>query len=249
KNLDFGGINFNDCEVNPNIGYQRQTLKVYADYRYELWKYLYIGGTLDFLYTNATKIDDASYLLGQSRTYTATGLGFTVQYDSRDFIPNPKRGIHLLVRQMIYPNNYGNTRRNLLRTTFTADFYQKLWEGSVLAVDMYGQVSSNDLPWPLMEELGGTNRMRGYYRGRYIDNNIVSGQVELRQHIYKRIGCVAWVGGGTVFPSIQKFDVKNILPNYGLGFRFEVKHNVNIRTDFGFGKETSGFVFGFNEAF
>ena len=43
--------------------------------------------------------------------------------------------------------------------------------------------------------------------------------------------------------------VKNILPNYGVGVRLEFKHNVNIRLDYGFGKETAGFVFQFAEAF
>ena len=60
---------------------------------------------------------------------------------------------------------------------------------------------------------------------------------------------VAWVGGGTVFPSFRKLEFKNILPNYGLGLRIEFKHNVNVRIDCGFGKDTAGFVFQFAEAF
>lgn len=249
KNLDFWGISFDDADVNSVIGYRRQTLKIYAYYQYELKKKFYIGGILDFLLTNAIKIDDESYLLGQNKIYATTGLGSSVQYDSRDFIPNPKCGIYLLLGQTVYPQNYGSAKHTLFRNTFTFNFYQKLWSGAILAIDLYGQVSTNNLPWTLREELGSTNRMRGYYKGRYIDNNIVSGQMELRHHLIWRIGYVVWVGGGTVFPSIQEFDIKNILPNYGLGMRFEIKHNVNARIDFGFGKQTMGFVFGINEAF
>jgi len=94
-----------------------------------------------------------------------------------------------------------------------------------------------------------SNRMRGYYSGRYIDNNIASAQIELRQHIFRRLGCAAWLGAGSVFPTIKEFDVAKILPNYGLGLRFEIKHNMNARVDFGFGKETCGFVFGSSAAF
>ena len=102
----------------------------------------------------------------------------------------------------------------------------------------------------MREELGGVmGRMRGYYSGRYIDCNQVSVQVELRQHIASRFGCVAWIGGGTVFPSLPEFKWKNILPNGGIGFRVEFKHNINLRIDFGMGKETAGFTFGFSEAF
>lgn len=73
--------------------------------------------------------------------------------------------------------------------------------------------------------------------------------MELRQHILGRLGCTAWVGGGNVFPSLGKIKFKNTLPNYGLGLRFEFKHNVNIRADYGFGKDTGGLVFQFAKAF
>lgn len=86
-------------------------------------------------------------------------------------------------------------------------------------------------------------------RGAIMDNNQITAQMELRQHIYKRVGCVAWIGGGTVFPSFDELKLKNVLPNYGLGLRIEFKHNVNIRIDYGFGKDTGGFVFQFAEAF
>jgi hypothetical protein len=248
RNLDFWGITFKDCRRNPVINYQRQALRVYADYRYEACRDFYIGGTLDFLHSGAVRIDDPAYLSGQRQTFTVTGMGISVQYDSRDFVPNPEYGTCLLLRQTVYPGDYGNDGRNLLRTTFVTDFYRRLREGSVLAIDFYGQISSDNLPWILREELGGANRMRGYYRGRYIDNNIISGQIELRQRIYKRTGCVVWVGGGTVFPSPGKFRMNHVLPNYGVGLRFEIKHKVNVRIDLGFGKDTAGFVLNINEA-
>ncbi|MCD8260161.1 MAG: hypothetical protein LUD15_00575 [Bacteroides sp.] len=74
-------------------------------------------------------------------------------------------------------------------------------------------------PWTLREELGGSRRMRGYYSGRYMDSNIVSGQVELRQHIWKRLGCVFFAGGGIVAPSLREFRISNLLPSYGTGIR------------------------------
>lgn len=95
-------------------------------------------------------------------------------------------------------------------------------------MDLYGQFNSSHTPWTLREELGsGADRMRGYYGGRYIDSNQMTVQMELRQHIYGRLGCVAWIGGGTVFPSFSKLRLAHILPNYGLGLRFEFKHHVN----------------------
>ncbi|MDL2254909.1 hypothetical protein LJB78_01330, partial [Bacteroidales bacterium OttesenSCG-928-J16] len=143
-------------------------------------------------------------------------------------------------------NNYD---KSVLRATFIGNYYQKLWKGSVLALDLYGEFNSRNAPWPLKEELGGLYRMRGYYTGRYIDNHIASAQVELRQHIFWRAGATAFVGCGTVFPSFQKFEMANILPNYGIGLRFEFKSNTNLRMDYGFGKKAGGFVFALSEAF
>ena len=78
---------------------------------------------------------------------------------------------------------------------------------------------------------------------------MLSAQVEYRQHIYSRLGCAFWVGGASVFPTFSSFDIKDVLPNYGIGLRIELKHNVNGRIDYGFGKGTGGFVFSIGEAF
>jgi hypothetical protein len=52
-----------------------------------------------------------------------------------------------------------------------------------------------------------------------------------------------------VFPALDKFKAKNILPTCGISLRYEFKHNVNIRIDYGFGHQTGGFVFNIGEAF
>ena len=44
-------------------------------------------------------------------------------------------------------------------------------------------------------------------------------------------------------------DFQKWLPNFGLGFRFEVEPRMNLRLDLGFGKNSAGFYFSFNEAF
>ena len=193
--------------------------------------------------------EQLTYHLQKAKQNGVTRLGLSAQYDFRDFVLNPKRSIYLFLRQMIYPELFGNAGKTIWRTTFIADYYQKAWNGGILAFDLYGQVSSKNLPCTLKEELGGINRLRGYYSGRYIDNDIASTQLEIRQHIAGRFGCAAWIGVGSVFPTISEFNVTKILPNYGLGLHFEIKHNVNARVDFGFGKETCGFVFGASAAF
>ena len=91
--------------------------------------------------------------------------------------------------------------------------------------------------------------MRGYYEGRYNDNNMITTQLELRQQIWNRLGGVVWGGCGVLFATWDKFDPKEILPTYGVGLRWRVRNNSNIRFDVGFGRNCYGFIFGINEAF
>jgi outer membrane protein assembly factor BamA len=246
---DFWGFSYADCAFRPAIDQTCRKILVEADYRYKLLEHFYVGMQLDFTYASITHISDASYLNGQKPTYTTTGIGISVQYDSRDFIPNPRRGSYLMLRQTFYPAPLSNARRLLYRTTFVADTYRRVWTNAVLAVDLFGEINSANAPWHLREQLGGNLRMRGYYKGRYIDNSLIAAQMELRQYVAQRIGFAAWLGAGTVFPSLQAFTPQHLLPTCGVGVRWEFKHNLNLRVDYGFGKQTNGFILSVGEAF
>ncbi|MEG2772165.1 MAG: hypothetical protein RR960_07470, partial [Alistipes sp.] len=137
----------------------------------------------------------------------------------------------------------------LWRTTFVANYFRPLWKGCIFAADLFAEFHSEGTPWPMLARMGGSQRMRGYYAGRYTDNDMITMQVELRQKIYRRIGCVVWGGAGNVFPQLAAFNWSQTLPNYGVGLRWEFKKRINVRLDYGFGKRTSGFLLNINEAF
>ncbi len=73
--------------------------------------------------------------------------------------------------------------------------------------------------------------------------------LELRQHIWHRIGAVAWVGAGTVAPSLGEMRWRKVLPCVGVGYRWEFKKRCNVRLDFGIGRGETSFMFNINEAF
>ena len=77
----------------------------------------------------------------------------------------------------------------------------------------------------------------------------VGAQIELRQHIWRRSGIVVWGGAGNVFHDFDKFKMKQTLPTFGLGYRWEFKNRVNVRLDYGIGKGETSFYFNINEAF
>jgi hypothetical protein len=60
-------------------------------------------------------------------------------------------------------------------------------------------------------------------------------------------GYVAWVAAGSIADNVGEY--KKWLPNFGIGYRYEIQPRMNLRLDFGFGQETFGMYFNFNEAF
>lgn len=248
--LDFWGISRDACAVNPATKYTRNQLKFNSDMVYAFSGPFKFGGLFDLVYSEITSLDRPEYLEGQKSAYYFTTLGMSFQYDTRDFVLNPRRGMNLMIRAGVRPQFMGTYNRTLFNGSITYNYYLGLWKDCTLALDAYGSFNSTHSPWPLREALGsGGIRMRGYYAGRYVDNNMVSVQAELRQHIWNRFGCTVWGGAANVFSSFGKFQIRQALPNFGVGLRVELKHNVNGRIDFGFGKGTSGFVFAIGEAF
>lgn len=243
------GIGYEDGRDNPARSYTEKRYLVRARYLHQIIPNLFVGASVDFEYTKGISFKEPAYLYGQKPSYTTTGIGVIAEWDSRDFIPNAFRGCYFSLQETLFPKGLGNCGESLWRTTLTADFYTRVWRDGILAFDLYGEYNSRGTPWPMLARMGGTYRMRGYYQGRYADNGMATLQIELRQRIWRRIGCVVWGGAGNVFPSFDRFDWAKTLPNYGVGLRWELKKRMNVRLDFGLGRKTSGFMFNINEAF
>ncbi len=186
-------------------------------------------------------------------------VGIFAQYDTRDVTFNASKGVFVKAEAKWYPEWLGNTRRTFGRFTLTFDFYQRLWKGAVLACDLYADATAGTPSWHMYAKMGGMERMRGYYEGRYRDKRLVEAQAELRQKIYRRHGVVAWIGGGQVWGT-NRFRWSNTLCSFGCGYRFEFKNRMNIRLDYGWGnygnpnlpwdrKRSSAFLFTASEAF
>lgn len=254
KDLDFWGITSEETANNPKSKYDRRQIDLQAEYVYRVTHNFYMGAQLRANYTDARNIHNPEYLLGERPQYYVTGIGVSFEFDTRDNLLTPSRGVHIAYKPMIYAKPLGNADASFYSHSLIVNGYIKMWKGSVLALDWYTKFNSSTTPWTMKEMLASDGiRMRGYYMGSYMDNSQVAMQAELRQHIWQRFGLTLWGGGATVFHSIKELREKDIKPewlfNFGVGLRFEFKHNVNARIDYGFGKNTSGIVFAIGEAF
>lgn len=246
--IDYWGIGYEMAQATKSSMVEK-CYRIDAEYQYEMAQNFFAGVALDFTHAAAKKLSNPDYLLGQRDKYTATGVGLSLQYDSRDFAPNPYKGIYLSLRETYFSAALSTTA-TIWRTVFTGNYYQRLWKGCTLALDAYVEYNSGkEVPWSMVAQLGGGYRMRGYYQGQYRDNGMVEVQAELRQKIYNRHGIAVWAGAGNVFPNFHNFKWSQTLPNYGIGYRWEFKHRVNVRIDYGRGRHGGSVVFNVNEAF
>lgn len=247
---DFWGIGYEMGDNDANKSdMKRWQAQAEVSFLFRVADNFYIGPMASYDYVIGKHIERPELLQGMDQHTWNVGAGVSLVYDNRDNLTNPHRGIYLNINQMFRPQFMGNDYA-FSTTAFRFDAYQRLGKGTVLAEDIGANLNFGNPSWGMMAELGGTHSMRGYYEGRYRDKHSLEATVELRQHVWKRNGIVVWVGAGTIFPKFSALRSKQILPNAGVGYRWEFKKNVNVRLDYGFGKSgQSGFLFNINEAF
>ncbi len=183
--------------------------------------------------------------------YRASGMGLVAAYDTRDIVVNPYKGSYLEVSTTFNGRMFGSEYRFSRFNLDARRYYRLNKKNHVLALQGIARLTTGDVPFLQLPELGGDRIMRGYYEGRYRDKQHVAVQAEYRAPLFWRIGAVAFAGLGEVAPSIDAFELAEVKPSYGLGLRFLINEaeRVNIRLDYGWGKDTSGFYLEITEAF
>lgn len=243
------GIGYDDgCDGANKSEYSRVKFQFKPDFQFKIFKHTYLGAVVDVSWVNAYGFERPELIYGQDQHVQHYGLGLNLIYDSRDFVLNAYRGNYFRLEQMFYPSWMGNTY-SFTYTDLTYSAYRQVWKGGVMAMELHGLLNYGNVPWTMLAQVGTMNRMRGYYEGRYRDRNILEGQVELRQHIKGRNGVVAWIGFANVFHNFDNIWLRETLPNYGVGYRWEFKKRVNVRLDLGFTKDSPNVSFNINEAF
>ncbi len=129
-------------------------------------------------------------------------------------------------------------------TNFVLDFRQfiRLHRQQVLALQEYGFLTSGSVPLRSLAALGGANSMRGYYQGRYRDNNMAVIQAEFRTPLFWRFGAVAFGDIGNVAGTAGALNFVDLKYSYGGGLRIAMNkaEKLNLRLDYGFNARGSG---------
>lgn len=180
------------------------------------------------------------------------GLGPNIQADFRDNPFSPQKGWYADLYWAGFDKFAGGTHRF---NEWQADFryYLPLKKPfQVLAFQAFGNFTNGDLPFRELPRLGSAFLMRGYFEGRFRDNNYIAAQVEWRQPIYKWIHASAFVSAGEVAPQIDLFKLSTVKYTGGVGLRvlLNKKELIFARVELAFNNEGgSGFYIRINDAF
>jgi len=248
---------FNTEKGDSTTAYTRTWWQIYPKFLWQFRKHFFIGPQIDFNYTKGKEAspgvsEDPYYKQFNNKPFNA-GLGFVFQLDSRDIPVNAWGGAFIETALAFYGPYIGGDNIYQVLNVDLRKYWKVKREGRTIAAQIRGRFSTGDVPYGEMSQPGTPFDLRGYTWGRYRDESMVYAIGEYRHMFKKRDGSISphgiigWLGVGTLGETVENFG--KWLPSAGIGYRLEVQPRMNLRIDIGFGKETSGFYFNFNEAF
>jgi len=110
---------------------------------------------------------------------------------------------------------------------------------------------SGDPPFFAYPWYGSGVDLRGYTPGVYVGKSLLAAQAEWRWQATRKLGLVAFAGGGGVYGKVAPFKQDDWLPAGGLGLRWRVadKYRVNFRIDYAWAKGDETLIVSVGEAF
>jgi len=259
--FNFYGIGNNTQQLDEDRLVQQQ-FKMLFDAEKSFLKSAYTGISLGFEnYSFSDQVPGGIYSSSQDIFDKAGGsvlfLGVSQSYDTRNSNNYPTKGFFGRVTYQYAPDLYGGGNFTGSQIRVNVRNFWLLTPKVVLGLQgLYHTVQGTATPFYLLPQLGNDEMMRGYYTGRYREENLLAAQAEIRYRFMNRFGIVAFAGGGKVF-SNGNLSLDDLKPNYGVGGRyfFDTAKGLSVRLDYGIGekkpneKRQSGFYISLAEAF
>jgi len=215
---------------------------------------LYVGLLLDLEKTTLEKFEAGGILatagLPGSRGGLVSGLVAGLDWDTRDSAQFPRSGSFF----QLTAGAYGRaTLSDFAFTALKVDLrtYLAPAAGHVLALQAVLRLTSGDTPFYRLSMLGGDSLMRGYYKGRFRDKDMIVVQGEYRVALGGKFGLAGFAGLGHVFPRFEGLGLKSLKYSLGTGLRYslDARAGSNIRMDMAWGVRSFGLYFTAQESF
>lgn len=247
-----------DSRESDEVIFQYRQWEVIQSFQKRIAENMFAGPTIrwshisdmEFRDTDNKKISNPA--VDGAEGSISAGVGIIYLWDLRNSMLTPTRGHLVRLMSMFYPGFLGTSHSYSTGSIDTRKYVDLSGNGkSVAAFNMLAVLTAGKPAFTDYPSLGGSSILRGYYYGRYRDNNTLQIQAEFRQHVFWRVGFTMFASSGEVWSRFSDFSVMD--PKYaaGVGLRFNLNKNdtTNLRIDYGMGKGVSGFYLTFGEAF
>lgn len=243
----------NTLRSDSTTKYHRSYFQIYPRFVWEIRPNFYVGGLFDLNFTNTTDINpemaDDPYFLKYKSKYLNVGIGGLVQYDTRDDVATPSRGLLLSTNFKLFGKYLGGAYNYEILELEYRQFKNIFRPRSTLAWIAKTQIGFGDIPYSELPTFGSPFDLRGFYIGKYRDKSMAYGIVEYRHmlgsvekyksgNFWAKCGFVVW--GGTATIGETPFDWNKWKFNFGAGIRFQMQPGKNFRLDIGKGVGESG---------
>ena len=151
--------------------------------------------------------------------FSTTGIGLLADYSNVDDKIYPTSGFNLAFSST-YNEPSGRFGEDYVKSILTYDTYLPTSDTGVVAIRMVGCSAPGRVPFYDLCSLGGTDAFRGFNITQFLDNALLSTQIEYRKRLGKRIGVVAFGGVGAVGGGLD--DLDDVGSAVGLGLRYRV---------------------------
>jgi outer membrane protein assembly factor BamA len=234
----FYGIGNNTPATNAE-DFSTERIGLDLNFQKEFLSNLYIGFLYDFEKHNLRETEPGGILSqrvlpGTQGAFNLSGLGFSVNYDTRDHVVYCCHGSYFEFNWTFYDNAIGSDYR-FMEYYLDLRHYFRVNKNGVLAFQgTYNRVSGYApiQAYPVL----GDDRLRGF-SARYMDKNLLTLQAEYRMSILKKLGLVFFAGMGDVANRFSDFNPSEFKFGAGIGFRYTIlpENKLNLRFDFGIG--------------
>lgn len=249
----FWGIGNETPESNEE-DYDMTSHKFKVDFLKRLPPSLNFGLRFNFENHQVTEVEEGGILesgeVPGSDRAVIVGLGGVFNLDTRDQVEDPHGGYYVSFNAQFSSENFGATHGyNRFVTDLRA--YRPLGENSLIAARLYSENNFGNVPFQAKAQFGGGDIARGYFKGRYIDDNMYVITLEYRWRFLPRWSLAAFGLMGEV-SDINQDIFKDPKFSMGGGIRFKIlkQQNTLVRLDIGIGEDGNrGFYFGVNQAF
>lgn len=177
------------------------------------------------------------------------GAGLGLFYDTRDVVFYPTKGVVADLTYLGHSRAIGSDFR-YNRYVVDVSSYHKLHCRAIVALNYVVSMTGGVAPFSALSLVGSGKRLRGYYEGRFRDDNLALLQAEARIGVWKRLSAVVFSGVGILGNDRRLLRADDPKVAYGAGLRVRINNDgLNIRADYGFGKQSTGLYLTLGEAF